>query len=84
MDANGRECGPGGTDGDGVSDKPKPDPADSVTPFTTQMNVTQAALEQWARAIPPPMQVTQAALEEWASVALYVPPPFTAIAMVLA
>ena len=41
----------------------------SVTPMTTQMNVTQAAAEVFASMIPPQMRMTQGAIEVWASVA---------------
>jgi len=44
-----------------MTDKPR----DSVTPFTTQMNVTQVAVEEWTPVTPPKMQVTQVVVEEW-------------------
>lgn len=40
----------------------------SVTPLTTEAQMTQIAIEHWVVPTPPPVQMTQIALEQWASV----------------
>jgi hypothetical protein len=36
----------------------------------TDLRVTQVAVEQWAKIIPPQMQTTQVAIEHWASIGI--------------
>ncbi|HKD73908.1 MAG TPA: hypothetical protein VKB76_00380 [Ktedonobacterales bacterium] len=59
------------------------DQRDSVTPFTTTMNVTQMSVEMWAPGTPA-MYLTQVSVEMWASVAAYVPPAFTGNPIIMA